>query len=462
MSDIVGQVSPTEALMGHEAVTREASVMTREMTTLPNGVRVLTEKGSFPGNSHFGILIDAGTRDETDETSGLCNALKTIFLGNHSDEGLNYSRVLQSGGDLTMLYDQERIFVQGQCLPSDSKDFMQMMVSSVFSPRSLADQQQAHERLLQKWKLHDDALDKKLDELLPTVAYGPTGLGRPLMGVQSNVKNLTWEQMNEFRETMMTGDRIIVVGGNVDSHNDFLLSVGPYFDSLKPVQAQPRVASSYLGGDFRIESESETLNFYLAFEGVSWKDPNYFTAAVLKTLIGQGGGFSSGGPGKGMHSRSYTHILPKYPFIDSIAATNTSFSDSGIFGIKVIGLAEYGGNISEAVVRELADLVNITELEVQRAKNLLKTQILLNLEKSASRVEEGAKSLGAFGRPYDGLIYTKAIDRVTRDQLRALLAQLLASNPTLLALGGDTSVVPKAEKFGEALKGFSRRIKISK
>lgn len=48
------------------------------------------------------------------------------------------------------------------------------------------------------------------------------------------------------------------------------------------------------------------------------------------------------------------------------------------------------------VVEELTDLVNITVLEVQRAKDLFKTQIL-------------------FDRRYTGLAYTKAIDRATTD-----------------------------------------------
>jgi processing peptidase subunit alpha len=106
------------------------------------------------------------------------------------------------------------------------------------------------------------------------------------------------------------------------------------------VRAAPRVESRYVGGNYHVSSESETIYFYLCFEGVSWRDPNYFAAAVLTTLIGQGGGFSSGRPGEGMHSRSYTHILPKYPFINS-NSDYQSFSDSGLFNIKVIGLSTH-------------------------------------------------------------------------------------------------------------------------
>jgi hypothetical protein len=94
-------------------------------------------------------------------------------------------RVLQSGGGLTMNYAQEQIFVQGHCLPSHSTNFIQMMTSSVFSPKSSAGQQQAHERLLQKCKLQDNALDQKLDELQPTIANGLSRLGSP-----KHVRNL--------------------------------------------------------------------------------------------------------------------------------------------------------------------------------------------------------------------------------------------------------------------------------
>lgn len=64
-------------------------------------------------------------------------------------------------------------------------------------------------------------------------------------------------------------------------------------------------------------------------------------AQVLNYLLGGGNSFSSGGPGKGMHSRLYTRVLNKYAWVHSCASFNTTFNESGLVGIQV--RAEPGG-----------------------------------------------------------------------------------------------------------------------
>jgi hypothetical protein len=49
----------------------------------------------------------------------------------------------------------------------------------------------------------------------------------------------------------------------------------------------------------------------LAFEGVSWVNDDLYAFAVLQMLLGGGLSFSVGGPGKGVFTRFYNHILNK-------------------------------------------------------------------------------------------------------------------------------------------------------
>ena len=45
-------------------------------------------------------------------------------------------------------------------------------------------------------------------------------------------------------------------------------------------------------------------------EGFSHKDEaNFIPTCVLHSLMGGGGSFSAGGPGKGMYTRLYTNVL---------------------------------------------------------------------------------------------------------------------------------------------------------
>lgn len=47
----------------------------------------------------------------------------------------------------------------------------------------------------------------------------------------------------------------------------------------------------------------------IGLQSVSHLDPLFIPACVLNIMMGGGGSFSAGGPGKGMYSRLYTNVL---------------------------------------------------------------------------------------------------------------------------------------------------------
>lgn len=50
-------------------------------------------------------------------------------------------------------------------------------------------------------------------------------------------------------------------------------------------------------------------------------------------MMGGGGSFSAGGPGKGMYSRLYLNVLNRYHWIYAATAYHHSYADSGLFCI---------------------------------------------------------------------------------------------------------------------------------
>lgn len=56
---------------------------------------------------------------------------------------------------------------------------------------------------------------------------------------------------------------------------------------------------------------------------------------VLQYLLGGGASFSSGGPGKGMHSRLYKRVLNQHYWVQSCMSFNNTFNSSGLVGIQV-------------------------------------------------------------------------------------------------------------------------------
>lgn len=77
------------------------------------------------------------------------------------------------------------------------------------------------------------------------------------------------------------------------------------------------LTSEYVGGDWRQSADSPKTHVALAFEVPGgWRnEKDSYAVTVLQTLLGGGGSFSAGGPGKGMYSRLYTRVLQTHPLI---------------------------------------------------------------------------------------------------------------------------------------------------
>jgi processing peptidase subunit alpha len=59
----------------------------------------------------------------------------------------------------------------------------------------------------------------------------------------------------------------------------------------------------------------ELAHVVIGLEGYSHQDPDFIPICVLNMMMGGGGSFSAGGPGKGMYTRLYTNVLNRYTFI---------------------------------------------------------------------------------------------------------------------------------------------------
>ena len=75
----------------------------------------------------------------------------------------------------------------------------------------------------------------------------------------------------------------------------------------------------------------ELTHVVLALESCSYGDEDFFAYAVLNSLMGGGGSFSAGGPGKGMYTQIYVNVLTQNHWVYSALAQNHAYSDTGIF-----------------------------------------------------------------------------------------------------------------------------------
>lgn len=193
---------------------------------------------------------------------------------------------------------------------------------------------------------------------------------------------------------------------------------------------------------------------------------NWFSCralATLQTLLGGGGSFSAGGPGKGMYSRLYTNVLNQHGWVESCMAFNHSYTDSGLFGISSSCSPGYVKNMLDVMCRELQSLTldsgfsALQTAEVNRAKNQLRSSLLMNLESRMVELEDLGRQVQVHGRKVGVREMCKKIEELTVKDLRRVATQVfggLVKNAGE-GSGSPTVVLQEGEEEGRVYKNFS-------
>ena len=351
-------------------------------------------------------MIDVGTRDETKETSGSMLALKNTYLKTlkHTNETINYGMIQMSGGAMTMDYDQERTYFKGHCIEYDVIDMFQMMVDIALEPRSVLASNVARSKNQKSHDLHkhlakfDPFADNQ--ELLLRTAYGYNTLGMPRLGLSKNIDNIDARMLQQFIMDNITPGKCLIVASGVKNHKEYVDLVKERLgDMLQlPEHNYKRKAANYIGGEYRTWTETPATSITLAFESCPWTHEDVHTYYVMNQLIGSATAFSSGGPGKGMHCRAVTNLMQKHSFVDGASAINSHFTDSGLFGMTIEGPGSHSQELMSLLLEELNRLREpIDEVELNRAKNILKMNVLMAMERTGDRLEEIARNFMTYG-----------------------------------------------------------------
>lgn len=280
-------------------------------------------------------------------------------------------------------------------------------------------------------------------ELLKRTAFGYNTLGMPRLGLSKNVDNIDARMMQQFMMDNITPRKCLIVASGVQNHQEYVDLVKERLGEMLPVPEHnyQRTASEYIGGEYRTWSETPATNITLAFESSPSSSSDQAALFVMKHLLGDASSYSSGGPGKGMHSRNMD-MLSKYSYVDGASVINSSFSDSGLFGLSVEGYGQNSYDLMGRVTDQLNGLKGpIDEVELNRAKNCAKMSILSSMEHTESRLEEIARNFLTFG-DLTFHQYCDKIDAVSAGEINAISNRMLGGKPTLLVTGSAINLVP--------------------
>ncbi|KAI0654512.1 LuxS/MPP-like metallohydrolase [Cubamyces menziesii] len=468
-----------------------------QITTLPNGLRVATE--STPGHfSSVGLYVDAGSRYEAADEAGVSHfldrmAFKTTRTRSEEQMAADIDAL---GGQILCSSARESIMYQSSHFHQGTPLALSLIADTVTEPAFTPDEIEA-QREAARYELREVSSKPEmiLPEILHHVAYNGKGLGNPLLCPEERIDLIDGELMRSFMRKWYTPGRMVVAGAGMN-HSELVELAEKHFGHLQPSksssqrlaanaqqvptnllssqQSSPslyksltRAASSYLapevpvpgslnkestytgGHHFIYDPSTEFNHVYLAYEGVGIHDDDVYAVATMQVLLGGGGSFSAGGPGKGMYSRLYTHILNRFPQIDHCASFHHIYTDSSLFGLFASVVPSSGRHsdspphILPHLAHQLSLLLysNIPKAELSRAKNQLKSSLMMALESRAVEVEDLGRQVLVHGRKVPVSEMCEKIDAVDGETIRRVAARIFgprsAARPTVVVMGRE-------------------------
>lgn len=442
-----------------------------EITTLPNGLRVASEK-RFGQFCTIGVIIESGPRYEVAYPSGLSHFLEKLAFHStakfSSKDGILH--YLEEHGGICDCLASRDTFIYASSADRRGYDSVVDVLSEVILQPLLTDQEvylAGQYITFELENLHSrPEQEPLLMDMIHAAAYRDNTLGLPKICPQENIPRITRDVLFTFMRNHYTPERMVIAGVGID-HQQLVDSVQKHFVDKKPIWKDypaKKVDSSlaqYTGGLILDECKvpqhmgpsglPELAHVVVGLEGCSHTDPDFIALCVLSVMMGGGGSFSAGGPGKGMYTRLYTNVLNRYHWMYNATAYNQTYADSGLFYIHASAPPNHVRGIVDVVTREMAAMAGRVEHEeLRRAKTQLQSMILMNLESRPVMFEDIARQVLAMGKRKLSSAFIQEIENVQGEDIERVATRLLKSQPAVAARG-DISKLPSLSRIQAAL-----------
>ncbi|CAG8762077.1 2076_t:CDS:2, partial [Racocetra persica] len=271
-------------------------------------------------------------------------------------------------------------------------------------------------------------------------------LGRTILGPKENILSLKREDLVDYIAKNYTADRMVLVGTGGIEHDELVKLAEKHFSSL-PASSNalfsPYVEKPpFTGSEVRVRNdELPQAHIALAVESVGWTSPDYYTMLVAQAVIGTWDRSLGAAP----HASSrLSHIVYKHHLANSYHAFNTSYSDTGLFGIYLV--SENKTQLDDLVhfaCKELWRLhTSVTEAEVERAKQQLKASLLLNLDGTTAIAEDIGRQLITTGKRHSPKEVESIVSNITASDVRRCAGEYIWDRDVAVVGVGPVECIP--------------------
>jgi predicted Zn-dependent peptidase len=354
--------------------------MEHELTTLPNGLRLITYDMPTTRSVAIGCWIDTGSRDEMPEEAGASHFLEhLLFKGSDEWPARRISETLDGIGarhnaftskEYTCFWTQMR----DEDLPIGIEILAEMLQQPAFRQSEIDSERNV---VLEEINMNDDDPTDVAHEDFVTAIWEGHPLAPPVLGSRESIHAMTRDMIHGYWSRRYTPYSVVVsIAGNLPENLKELVT--EYFGSWQgePVHrllmAPPDVSRVRV-----TRRDTEQAHLILGSPSITRDDPRRFALSLVDHILGGG-----------MSSRLFHEIRETRGLAYAVHTFRLPFSDAGASGTYVGTTPRQTDEVLK-IVRDQLDLVTefgVTPDELERAKGHVKGSLAISLEDANSRM----------------------------------------------------------------------------
>lgn len=401
-----------------------------EISTLENGVRVVTERVPYASSVSLGVWVDTGARDESDENAGISHFIEhLLFKGTQRRSAQEIAEALDAvGGQLNAFTDKEYTCYYAKVLPEHTDlalDVLSdMLQHSVLDPEEI---DRERDVVLEEIKRHQDTPDELIHDVFLTTLWPGHPLGRSVIGYPEVIERVTREEILAYlRQHYVPGRMVVAAAGNLE-HREILDRVRRYLGEMEgdPAPREP-VAPAVCVGDTCLKRSTEQVHFCLGTRGFTQEEDDRYPLGIIDAAVGGG-----------MSSRLFQEVREKRGLCYAIGSYTASYREAGMFAVYAGTSPKNSAIVRELIHQELTKVARegLGDDELKRAKNQIRGAVLLGLDSMSGRMTRLGRSVLYYDRVISPYEVVEKIERVTPEEVRRVAEAVFGGNYAYAAVG---------------------------
>lgn len=411
--------------------------------TLPNGVRIVTEKIDTVRSAALGIWVGGGSREESPRESGAAHFIEhMLFKGTENRSAADIARETDAiGGQMNAFTTKECTCFYGRVLDDHLPRALDILWDMVYRSSFTQEAVETERGVIQEEiDMYEDTPDDLCAEKLFAEIFRGSSLARPILGSKESLAPMTGDFLKNYHRRHYRADNTVVaLTGSFTE--EVLADIRRRFSGLEAGEVPVVDRAVYTPAFVTTKKPIEQNHLILAFPGLTYASPRRFALQLLSAILGGG-----------VSSRLFQTVREQQGLCYSIYSYGAGHQDAGVFCVYTALNRETEETALETIRRVIDQFLQEgpDQEELDRAREQSKANVVMGLESTHALMSHAGRSLLFLDQILTPEEIIAAYDGVTREDVMDLAREIFRWDQVSLSAVGQVRPV---EEYKNILLG---------